>query len=174
MEEPLIYFVRWSNLCKIGFTTNLELRMQSLRDNVAWSGETLTVLHTIKPGDLTMEAEIHKHFDDLRVQLESHREWFYLREALKEYLESQGCDCEDFRFYEPSLNEYWISREAPQIVLCKLMIEKKITRSKLACVLNCSWTSLDLVLSGEQQLTATQIDASARLFNVPHARFFGS
>ncbi len=188
-DEGTIYFVRCGYLVKIGFTTNLKTRIRALRGEIEWSNASIKLLLSF-PGDLTMEGELHRFYEEYRVKLDSWREWFYLKGKLREYLESEGCDCSfdssplliprsnsfvqtDDKLHEPSADRFWIPREAPNVVMKQLMKNGGITQTNLAKRLGCEQSNISHILRGKQPLTAPQIDELSRIFNVPHSMFFG-
>jgi hypothetical protein len=81
-----VYFVATHNLSrvKIGYTTNLRARLDSLKTA---SPVRLRLLHSTT-GTLDEEKRLHEAFRHLRCR-SAGKEWFYLRDELREYLSHQ-------------------------------------------------------------------------------------
>ncbi len=81
-KEPTIYFISADDdLIKIGYTTNINARMRSLRTA---HPKELRILLVI-PGSRDDEQELHRRFDAFRVG----REWFKHCEPIRDYIASQ-------------------------------------------------------------------------------------
>jgi len=79
-KEPTIYFMHAfdANRIKIGFTTNIERRIRSLKMS---SPHGLRFMYAI-PGTKDEEHKLHERFAHLR----QHGEWFTDCEELREYI----------------------------------------------------------------------------------------
>jgi hypothetical protein len=77
----IIYFVRSGNFLKIGWTSNLEQRMESFET----CNPDVELLAAIG-GTLKEESDLHQKFDSLRYK--ANREWFRYEGALKEFVAS--------------------------------------------------------------------------------------
>lgn len=76
---PLVYFIAQAGYVKIGFSTHLAKRFESLQSA---SPVPLTVLAAIR-GDMAMERELHAQFADDRAQ----GEWFRRSSAINALLD---------------------------------------------------------------------------------------
>lgn len=72
-HEPIVYYMRMDRLCKIGWTTNLRSRVESIGPQGVIA---------IEYGGRSVERERHKTFMDDH----SHYEWFWLRDALTAHI----------------------------------------------------------------------------------------
>lgn len=93
-RESRVYFVERDGFVKIGVTTNLEKRLQSLARGGALmpAGMTIgpiTVLATMR-GTRANEAYLHKRFAHLRIE----GEWFLLDETIHDFIANLGCNRE--------------------------------------------------------------------------------
>ena len=73
--EPLVYFVRIGDMIKIGYTTNLRLRVHGL-------SVTMNQVVATEPGTEEREAELHRRFAHLR----EFGEWFRAGPDLLKYI----------------------------------------------------------------------------------------
>jgi hypothetical protein len=84
-----IYFARAGDICKIGWSTNLELRLRDLRlYDRAWPtgvARSAPELLAVLPGPPALEDELHLLFGSLRVQ--ARREWFRFAAPLSSFVE---------------------------------------------------------------------------------------
>jgi hypothetical protein len=74
-HAPLVYFARRERLIKIGTTTNLPHRMESLHAQAL----------ATEPGDLVRERQLHRRFTHLLASVRS-REWFHPEPDLIAYI----------------------------------------------------------------------------------------
>jgi hypothetical protein len=74
-----VYFVRTSDFIKIGFTTNLPQRLESLPFGTP---HEVTLLHDM-PGSFDFEVDMHRKFKHLRVK----GEWFRAEQELLDFIE---------------------------------------------------------------------------------------
>lgn len=74
-KQGVVYFVRFGNRIKIGFTTDLSTRMKVIPHDA--------ILLTI-PGNMSTEARLHRRFEHLRKV----GEWFEMGDDLMEYIEA--------------------------------------------------------------------------------------
>ena len=58
----VVYFVRIGKFIKIGFTTNIKIRLRNFRSTTAEQIETLLTI----PGDRKLESRLHKLFHNSR------------------------------------------------------------------------------------------------------------
>lgn len=72
---PLVYFIRISDMIKIGYSGNL-------RERVAGLGVTMAQVIGVEPGDPDREAELHRQFAHLR----EFGEWFRAEPELLTYV----------------------------------------------------------------------------------------
>jgi hypothetical protein len=80
-NQPVIYFISTqqnNDLIKIGYTTNLESRLRSLRTS---SPDELQI-HLVIPGCREDERNLHRQFSSLRVR----REWFKRAQAIDDFI----------------------------------------------------------------------------------------
>jgi hypothetical protein len=88
-NQSVIYFISTEqnqNLVKIGYTTNLESRLRSLRTG---SPDELQI-HLVVPGSREDERKLHRQFSSLRVR----REWFKRDQAIDDFIarhRASGC-----------------------------------------------------------------------------------
>lgn len=71
-ERPVVYYIRWGDRIKIGFTKRLAERLKGL-----YHDEVLAV----EPGSRDLERQRHTQFASVRV--EGQREWFTDSAALR-------------------------------------------------------------------------------------------
>lgn len=64
-HEPIVYYLRFGNRCKIGTTTQIVTRMKAV---------LCDELIAYEPGGEALERQRHRQFEDLRVS--GQREWF--------------------------------------------------------------------------------------------------
>lgn len=74
LPEPVVYYMRIGNRVKIGFTTNLPLRLKAITPEELMATELST-----RP---SLEAERHREFAEYR----THGEWFRLEGRLAEHI----------------------------------------------------------------------------------------
>ena len=80
-REPVVYFISTDDgLIKIGYTTNLGVRLRSLRTAHPKELQVRLVI----PGSLDDEQEFHRRFAAFRVG----REWFKLAKPISDYIAS--------------------------------------------------------------------------------------
>jgi len=81
VDQAVIYFLSAAqnqDLIKIGYTTNLESRLRSLRTS---SPDELQI-HLVIPGCREDEKNLHRQFSSLRVR----REWFTRAQAIDDFI----------------------------------------------------------------------------------------
>jgi transcriptional regulator with XRE-family HTH domain len=78
----MIYFIGNNELVKIGFTEDIENRLQSIADNCPFSVKLLGIVE----GDKSKEQNFHQIFKEEH----SHKEWFFNRGKVALYLYNLG------------------------------------------------------------------------------------
>lgn len=97
-RSPLVYYMRMSDMVKIGTTTNIAGRLDAIMPQE---------LMTAEPGGRDVEQHRHKEFS----QAHSHGEWFYLDDPVMAHIEQvQAVFAE--RVGEPF--NLWLQRVAPK------------------------------------------------------------
>lgn len=76
-----VYFLRFENLIKIGYTEDVEFRCKALQ---AMSPVELKLVAVIEDVDSKFEKELHKRFKKFR----SHGEWFFINDELRNLIEN--------------------------------------------------------------------------------------
>lgn len=82
--EPRVYFVRFADYRKIGWTSDLPARLVDLEKNLP---KPLTILHS-RPGSKADEWALHKQFSHLRLR----GEWFRVVPELLDFIEQKKAD----------------------------------------------------------------------------------
>jgi hypothetical protein len=74
---------------KIGFTTNFEQRLRSLRT----ASHVEPIVHLVIPGTRSLERDLHTRFASAR----QNREWFRLTDEIASFIASERAKWENLR-----------------------------------------------------------------------------
>lgn len=81
-HEPVVYYMRMDRLIKIGWSTNIKLRVETIMPQGVVA---------VEYGGRDVERARHKQFMDHH----SHLEWFWLREGLWDHIQNVRVDFEE-------------------------------------------------------------------------------
>jgi hypothetical protein len=87
---PVVYVISAGDqsFVKIGFTTNLEQRLRSLRT----ASHVEPIVHVVIPGTRSLERELHTRFASAR----HNREWFRLTDQVEAFIASKGASAKAY------------------------------------------------------------------------------